>query len=93
MRENSDLITDEVKNILKWGSFFDNLEDLSHILKQIRNTIVELESDNCNLADCYFNLTKLAVAINSIPKEYDNRSFRNYCIYKYNERWQNFECD
>ena len=81
-----------MKNILKRGTFFDNLEDLSHLLKQIKNSIVELESDTCNLADCYFNLVKLAVAINLIPKEY-NKSFRNYCIYKYNKRWQDFEYD
>ncbi|CAG8822150.1 9175_t:CDS:2, partial [Cetraspora pellucida] len=42
-----------VKTYIKSRGFFDNILDISNVLKPINNTIVCLESKTANLADCY----------------------------------------
>ena len=68
------------------------MKELAEILKPIKDAIVVMESDKCTLADCYYELIKLAASIKSIPIEY-HRNFRNYCIKKFNNRWNEFDFD
>ena len=46
------------------------MKELAEILKPIKDAIVVMESDKCTLADCYYELIKLAASIKSIPIEY-----------------------
>jgi hypothetical protein len=92
LNENHDVISLEVRQLLNRRNFFNNLQDLAHILKQIKIRLLNLNLNACNLSDCYLNLVKLAFSINNIPIEY-HKNFRNYCIDKFNQRWREFECD
>ena len=65
---------------------------MCNIIKPIKEAIVCLESHSSNLANCYYNLLKLAIAINNISTEHQIM-FRNYCITKFNSRYKEFNCD
>lgn len=93
LNENPDIITnDDVLNILNGRNFFKNLKNLNLILKPIKEGIEILESDKTNLADCYYQLIKLAASIKTIPSHF-HCSYRNYCIRKFNSRWLEFNSD
>jgi hypothetical protein len=51
----------------------------------IKKAIVYLESNNANLADCYIELLRIGATLEKIST-IDYRSFKNYCIKKYNQR-------
>ena len=49
--------------VLNRGSFYDDLYFMTTILRPIKESIVQLESRDSTLADCYVHLIKLAVTI------------------------------
>ena len=62
------------------------------ILKPIKKAVTVLESKTTTLADCFIQLCQLAYTINHILttiETYEN--FCNYCIDKFNERWNEFD--
>ena len=79
-------ISEVVKKIINKRGFFNNVEALTNILIPIKNAILNLESQNTNLADCYIQFLKVGIAINNLSN-FDYSSFKNYCIKKYNERY------
>jgi len=58
---------------------------LVNVLNPIKNSILNLESKNANLADCYIQLLRIGIAINNLS-EFDYSGFKNHYIKKYNER-------
>ncbi|RIB20840.1 hypothetical protein C2G38_2178257 [Gigaspora rosea] len=81
-----------VKTYLKSRGFFDNVLDLSKVLKPIKDTITCLESKTATLADCYLGYIKLAVAIKNIFQDHHLMFYRT-CISIFNERFQMFDYD
>lgn len=81
-----------VKSILIKRGFFENVLDLSNIVKPIKDAIVCLEGRASNLANCFHIYIKLALAINNISIEFQ-KNFRNYCITKFNNRYKEFDFD
>ena len=67
--------------------FFNDVEVLTDILIPIKKAILSLESRDVNLADCYVGLLCIGATYRSLPS-IDYRTFKNYCIKKYNERLQ-----
>ena len=55
----------------------------------MKDSVVVLQSENTNLADCYLHLVKLAVAVKRVPNNI-NSSFKKFCINKFNLRWKEF---
>ncbi|CAJ0836044.1 4895_t:CDS:2 [Entrophospora sp. SA101] len=84
------ITSSSVKSILREHNFYHNLETLILILKPIKEAINVLEADTTNLADCFFNLVKLAVAIKKIPKNH-SKNFFKHCVGCFNKRWAEFE--
>ena len=67
--------------------FFEDVRQITTILKPIKNAIEILESKTITLADCFFQLCQLVFIIKYIPTTiniYEN--FQNYCIDQFNER-------
>ncbi|PKK61751.1 hypothetical protein RhiirC2_856073 [Rhizophagus irregularis] len=68
--ENPRIITNKsVQNIImhKRG-FFQDVQDLAMIIKPIKESIILLENQEANLADCFFLLAKLGAVIKNIPE-------------------------
>ncbi|CAG8772647.1 20033_t:CDS:2 [Cetraspora pellucida] len=81
-----------VKTYIKSCGFFDNILDISNVLKPISNTIVCLESKTANLANCYLGYIKLAIAIKNIFQD-QNLMFYRKCTSIFNERFRTFDYD
>ena len=92
--ENSNIITSSaVKNIItRKRGFFQDVQDLATIIKPIKDSIIRLESQDANLADCFFSLAQLGAAIKNVP-ESDHRMFRRHCIKIFNVRFNEFDFD
>jgi hypothetical protein len=58
INENSRLITNrKIYNIImQQRGFFQDVSDLAAIIKPIKDSIVLLENQNANLADCFLSL-------------------------------------
>ena len=87
------LTNETVKKILGLRGFFHDVSFLTSVLLPLKIAILYLESSNTNLADCFVQLTKLAVSINKIPNERGMIGFKNHCINIINNRWQSFEIE
>ncbi|GBC49556.1 ribonuclease H-like domain-containing protein [Rhizophagus irregularis DAOM 181602=DAOM 197198] len=94
INENSTIITSEaVKTIInRKRGFFNDVYDLSNVMKPIRDAILSLESSNSTLADCYFSLACLGQSINKIS-ENENVNFRQHAIKSFNERFKMYDFD
>jgi len=92
--ENSNVITNNaVKNIItRKRGFFQDVQDLATIIKPIKDSIIRLESQDANLADCFFSLAQLGATIKNVP-ESDHRMFRRHCIKSFNTRFNEFDFD
>ena len=49
-----------------------------------------LEFNSTTLADCFFELLKMARAISAIPS-FQNLDFKQKCIAIFNKRWKEFD--
>ncbi|CAB5208636.1 unnamed protein product [Rhizophagus irregularis] len=94
INENSTIITSEaVKTIInRKCRFFNDVYDLSNVMKPIRDAILSLESSNLTLADCYFSLACFGQSINKIS-ENENVNFRQHAIKSFNERFKMYNFD
>lgn len=72
--------------------FFQDVQDLAMIIKPIKKSIILLESQEANLADCFFLLAKLGVVIKNIP-EIVYKMFRQHCIKSFNKCFKEFDFD
>ncbi|CAG8833239.1 8120_t:CDS:2, partial [Gigaspora margarita] len=79
-----------VKTYIKSRGFFDNILDLSNVLKPISDTIICLESKMANLANCYLGYIKLAIAIKNIFQDH-HLMFYWKCVSIFNERFHAFD--
>src|SRR5213078_4776442 len=61
----------------------------SEVLFLIKNAILAIEAANSTLADAYINLMKIAAVIQNLPTD-EYKGFRNYCIEKFNHRFEEF---
>ena len=94
INENPNVITNEnVKNIImcKRG-YFQDVQDLAAIIKPIRDSIIQLEGQEANLADCFFSLAQLGAAIKNMP-ELDHKMFYRHCVESFNNRFNEFDFD
>ncbi|CAH1768696.1 7716_t:CDS:2, partial [Entrophospora sp. SA101] len=89
LTENSDLIPNPIKRILRGYNFFSNIQNLSYIFKPMRDSVTVLQSENTNLADCYLQLVKLAAAVKKTPIN-TNSSYNKFCTNKFNLQWKEF---
>ncbi len=62
INENLNVITNEaIKTIINWKrGFFNDVIDLTNIMKSIKEAIFNLESSKVILANCYFYLVYLS---------------------------------
>ena len=72
--------------------FFQDVQDLSNIIKPIKDSITLLEGKHANLADCFFSLAQLGVAIKKIS-ELEHKIFRRHCIKSFNKCFKEFDFD
>ncbi|CAG8535542.1 9155_t:CDS:2 [Dentiscutata heterogama] len=79
-----------IKTYLKTRGFFDNVLDVSTVLKPIKDTITCLESKTANLADCYLGYLKLAIAIKNILQNHHLMFYQKY-VSIFNERFYMFD--
>jgi hypothetical protein len=86
------ILNNHCVEIITTRGFFEDVRQMITILKPIKNAVSVLESNSTTLADYFIQLCRLAYIINHISISisiYEN--FRNYCIDKFNERWNEFE--
>jgi hypothetical protein len=83
------ITTSAVLTILHGRGFFSDMQYLSDILFPIKNAILAVEATNSTLADAYINLMKIAAVIQNLPAD-EYKGFRNYCIEKFNRRFEEF---
>jgi hypothetical protein len=81
-----EITSEAVKRIINKRGFFQDVEVLTNILIPIKKAILNLESRNSNLADCYIQLLRIGASLQKISTT-DYFSFKNHCIKKYNQRY------
>ncbi len=74
------------------GIFFNELKVLAFVLNPLCKVILELERRTADLSDCYLGLARIAFAIKRLLRQF-NSVFRNYCIEKINQRFDEFDDD
>ncbi|CAG8635797.1 13150_t:CDS:2, partial [Racocetra fulgida] len=90
VQENhSEIIKPAILTILRSRGFFSDIQYLSEVLLPIKDAILSVEANRSTLADCYINLMKIATAIQNLPTD-EYKGFRNYCIRKFNSRFDEF---
>jgi len=92
INENPSIITSEAVKIIIFQKrgFFNDVCDLASIMKPIKEAILNLESSNATLADCYFSLAYLGQSINKISKN-DHMMFWRHAIKIFNDRFKIFD--
>ncbi|CAG8716319.1 5242_t:CDS:2, partial [Gigaspora margarita] len=70
-------------------SFFTDLQYLSNILLPIKKAIMAVEANCSTLANCYIILMKIVAAIQNLSVD-EYKGFCNYCIEKFNSRFEEF---
>ncbi|CAB4479826.1 unnamed protein product [Rhizophagus irregularis] len=88
-RERPEILSTAVLTVLRSRAFFDDVRALAFTLRPIKQSIAELESQSCTLADCFLGLAKLGAAIKILPNN-DYRTFRQQCISIFNHRYAEF---
>ncbi|GBB97116.1 hypothetical protein RclHR1_02920001 [Rhizophagus clarus] len=88
LSEHENDIKVRVKDILYDRNFYGIIASILHPLKV---TVGCLESRTSTLTDCYIHLLSLAGAIYRMSNQ--NTQFKNYCIIKFNERFNEFSDD
>ena len=89
---SSYLTNDKIKGIICSWNFFNELKVLAFVLNPLCKVILELERRTADLSDCYLGLARIAFAIKRLPRQF-NSVFRNYCIEKINQRFDEFDDD
>ncbi|CAB5367331.1 unnamed protein product [Rhizophagus irregularis] len=84
-------IKNQVKDILCDQNFYENCRIITSILHPLKVTVGCLESRTSSLADCYIHLLSLASAVYHMPNQ--NIEFKNHCVIKFNERYDEFSDD
>ncbi|CAG8794996.1 17953_t:CDS:2 [Dentiscutata erythropus] len=72
-----------IKNILYNCQFWQDVEQLEIILALAKRAIQTVEANSSNMALCFLELVKMAIAIKNIPDNID-LNFKNLCIKIYN---------
>ncbi|CAB5365235.1 unnamed protein product [Rhizophagus irregularis] len=80
----------KTKAIIQDRQFWYNVEQLKLILKPAKSAIKALEFNTTTLADCFFELLKMARTISEIPS-FQNIDFKKKCIAIFNKRWKEFD--
>ncbi|RIB04622.1 hypothetical protein C2G38_2148936 [Gigaspora rosea] len=80
------------KNYITLGSFYDDLYFMTTVLRPIKESIVQLESRDSTLADCFIYLIKLASTIYQMPQD-QHVIFRRHCVNSINRRLLEFNND
>uniref|UniRef100_U9U7U4 Uncharacterized protein n=1 Tax=Rhizophagus irregularis (strain DAOM 181602 / DAOM 197198 / MUCL 43194) TaxID=747089 RepID=U9U7U4_RHIID len=90
--EQPDIFINAIKTkaIIQDRQFWYNVEQLKLILKPAKSAIKALEFNTTTLADCFFELLKMAQAISEIPS-FQNIDFKKKCIAIFNKRWKEFD--
>ena len=82
----NEISNSSVKSILRKRGFFDDVRNLSEILKLIKDAILALKGKNTTLADCYLQLLKIVTYFKTISLV-DYRQLKNSCIKVFNKRY------
>ncbi|CAG8755469.1 2294_t:CDS:2, partial [Gigaspora margarita] len=70
LEHSLDIISnDKVYVILNRGAFYDDLDFITMILRPIKESIIQLESRDSILADCFIYLIKLVAIIFQMPQD------------------------
>lgn len=72
--------------------FFQDVQDLAEVIKPIKDSIILLENQDSNIADCFFSLAQLGAAIKKIPESV-HKMFYRHCIKSFNIRFKEFDFD
>ncbi|CAB4432255.1 unnamed protein product [Rhizophagus irregularis] len=91
LSEHGNDIKNRVKDILYDQNFYENCRIITSILHPLKVTVGCLESRTSSLADCYIHLLSLASAVYRMPNQ--NIEFKNHCVIKFNERYDEFSND
>ncbi|CAB5375336.1 unnamed protein product [Rhizophagus irregularis] len=91
LSEHGNDIKNWVKDILCDRNFYENCRIITSILHPLKVTVGCLESRTSSLADCYIHLLSLASAVYRMPNQ--NIEFKNHCVIKFNERYDEFSDD
>ncbi|CAB5359941.1 unnamed protein product [Rhizophagus irregularis] len=91
LSEHGNDIKNQVKDILCDRNFYENCRIITSILHPLKVIVGCLESRTSSLADCYIHLLSLASAVYCMPNQ--NIEFKNHCVIKFNERYDEFSDD
>ncbi|GBB92796.1 hypothetical protein RclHR1_20590003 [Rhizophagus clarus] len=89
--EHGNDIKNWVKDILYDQNFYKNCRIITFILHPLKVKVGCLESRTSSLADCYIHLLSLASAVYHMLNQ--NIEFKNHCVIKFNEQYDEFSDD
>ena len=85
-----DSFNNEIRNIIKHRSFFQQCEELKNILGPIKKALKSLEFRTTTLVDCFLQLIHMVAVVKLLPSS-TNQQFRDECLKIFNYRWNQFD--
>ena len=83
MNTAPNLFNNEIRNIVRHRSFFQQCEELKNILAPIKKALKSLEFKTTTLVDCFLQLIHMIAVIKLLPDS-TNQQFRNNCLAIFN---------
>ena len=79
-----------VKAIIRDHQFWQEIEHFRDVLAPAKRAVKNIEAKSSNMASCFFELMKMAIAIKNIPSSL-NTNFKRQCIRIFNKRWEQLD--
>ena len=90
LEKTSEKLSADILTLIRSWSFFTDVEAVNTLLGPVKSVVKSLEFKTTTLADCFIELIKLSLRINSLPPV-SNYDFKHQCVELFNKRWQEFD--
>lgn len=79
-----------MKAIIRDHQFWQEIEHFRDVLAPAKRAVKSIEAKSSNMASCFFELMKMAIAIKNIPSSL-NANFKRQSIKIFNKRWEQLD--
>src|SRR5215204_1133799 len=79
-----------VKAIIRDHQFWQEVEKFRDVLAPAKRAVKNIEAKSSNMASCFLELVKMAIAIKNLPSSLDT-NFKRQCIRIFNKRWEKLD--
>lgn len=90
LEKTPEKLSADISTLIRSRSFFTDVEAVNTLLGPVKSVVKSLEFKTTTLADCFIELIKLSLRINSLLPV-SNYDFKHQYVELFNKRWQEFD--